>query len=234
MELVAAIDTLTSHLETTFVALSSALAYKGTPKLYTTCPPRSESAHMIYILGPSVGAAKAKVILVLDGFEVKPSSIREETLCVTTEDNSQIDAREPATTRESTEQEEDSHSETHHSNIVTSEEKGFHTEDSEENSEIDSATEPPASLSPSPSSSRAASPVPSNSEAPLSTVRRPRLSLPLPLSAVTQKSSPRGMPLPTQTHAEEQNVLRAADRLLSRTLADACAEEDGGLSSELR
>lgn len=47
------------------------------------------------------------------------------------------------------------------------------------------------------------------------------------------ESTRSGSPLPSATFLEEQQALRIADRLLSRTLANACAEQDGGLSSEL-
>jgi hypothetical protein len=234
-ELVTAVDTLTSHLETTFVALSSAVALRSGSNMHKSSCPDSETAYMIFVVGPSVGTAKAKVVLVLEGLEVKSSSTQEELEGHTPEVEPDASINDSIVSSEASEDEEESCNEGLLINSDASEETKLSMRDSlgDADSNVDSAPEPPASQSPSPSSSRAASPEPSIPVAPLSAARKPRHSAPLPLGPGTQKSTPRSMPLPAQTHAEELSSLRAADRLLSRTLASACAEDDGGMSSEL-
>ncbi|KAF8522376.1 hypothetical protein JB92DRAFT_1729395 [Gautieria morchelliformis] len=71
-------DDLRSHLRTTFVALSTALANDETayPACSTTAPfhtPRRRPAkiHIFLVLGPSPSAAKARYLLELDGFRVE-------------------------------------------------------------------------------------------------------------------------------------------------------------------
>ncbi|KDR74289.1 hypothetical protein GALMADRAFT_250076 [Galerina marginata CBS 339.88] len=63
-ELLASFDTVSSHLDTTFTALSTALA---------RCSDGSNSkvaqAHLAILIGPSLGSAKSKVILGIDGLE---------------------------------------------------------------------------------------------------------------------------------------------------------------------
>ena len=89
------------------------------------------------------------------------------------------------------------------------EESGHSSEEEEEEEESDGGAPPPPSRSPSPELS-------SDSDSSLST---PPLDVP-------EKT-----PLPRTEHPES---IRAAERLLSRTLASACAEDDGqGLAAEM-
>ncbi|TDL18428.1 hypothetical protein BD410DRAFT_822410 [Rickenella mellea] len=79
--LLAAFDLLSSHLGTTFTALSTALArckqYRDSPRL--SRPPAT--AHLLFMLGPSataVNAAKARVLLEVAGLDVKVFGERDD------------------------------------------------------------------------------------------------------------------------------------------------------------
>ncbi|KAF8164743.1 hypothetical protein B0H34DRAFT_793205 [Crassisporium funariophilum] len=63
-ELLASYDTLTSHLDTTFTALSTALA-----RCSSESGTNLTQAYLAILVGPSVGSAKSKVLLGIDGFE---------------------------------------------------------------------------------------------------------------------------------------------------------------------
>jgi hypothetical protein len=64
-------DTLTSHLLTTFTALSSAVARSTNPR-------RKANAFLAFLVGPSIGSARSKVVLGIDGLEVKVWGSRED------------------------------------------------------------------------------------------------------------------------------------------------------------
>ncbi|KAF9035381.1 hypothetical protein BDZ89DRAFT_1157784 [Hymenopellis radicata] len=71
-QLLDAFDTLTSHLDTTFTALSTAFAKRrgrGTS---------SSRVYLAIMLGPSVGTAKARVLLAVDGLETKVWGERDD------------------------------------------------------------------------------------------------------------------------------------------------------------
>ena len=222
VELVTAMDTLSSHLNTTFVALSD--AYAQSRQIDACHPPQSNQpnpasqplarTHMAFVVGPSVGAAKARVLLVLDGLEVRPRDILEDPVISEKLDPTSVSTKEDEGDAEPT---------------------GEHVADKDTDSDNESnATEPPPSRTPSPSPppSCPSSPCPPTVEEKLSPLPTPETRRPLaPLSS--QRSTPKSMPLSDQTYAEGQKLLRAAERLLSRTLASACAEDDGGLSAEL-
>ena len=63
-EFLATFDTITSHMETTFSALSTALSRCSNFKDSTIT-----RAYLAIFLGPSLGSAKSKVILGIDGLE---------------------------------------------------------------------------------------------------------------------------------------------------------------------
>ncbi|CAK5276270.1 unnamed protein product [Mycena citricolor] len=74
-DLLAAFDTLGSHLITTFAALSTALALvDGGPVVAR--PPRK--GYLAVLVGPSVGAAKTKVMYAVDGLVTKVWGERED------------------------------------------------------------------------------------------------------------------------------------------------------------
>ncbi|KAI0092888.1 hypothetical protein BDY19DRAFT_990564 [Irpex rosettiformis] len=243
MELMTAIDTLTSHLETTFLALSSAFAQRRNPEVETfdsgrARNPSNEKAHVIFVVGPSVGAARAKVALVFDGLEVKLGEKREDPVSwevpgeeVPGEEEPSKDGRPNENSEDESDEEESDDDTASNLDETEEEEDPAAEEDILHSSESGSESGPPASPSPSPS------PTPSRPTTPLSDAPKPMpkpcLTSPSPLSTVLGPFRARSMPPPSQTHAEEQNILRAADRLLSRTLASACAEEGGGMSCEL-
>lgn len=202
-------DELSSHLHTTFSALSTALArnqnHAGT-----------HTAYLALVIGPSIGVPKARVILALEGLEVKIWGEREKD--DGTDDCSSDDGSQTSGDSLVEEAEEDPSSD------VT---------DTEESPISPPASEPPSSRSPSPSSSEVPSlqsssaPAVSNSRAGRSL--RPSLS---PKSSSSGSTQPHLVPHPTRTYAEEQQTLRAAERLLARTLVNAYAE-GGGIAAEL-
>ncbi len=64
IELLNSFDTISSHFETTFSALSTALARSPSPQ-------RLSQVYLVFLLGPSIGTAKSKVILGIDGLETR-------------------------------------------------------------------------------------------------------------------------------------------------------------------
>ncbi|EPS93258.1 hypothetical protein FOMPIDRAFT_1024075 [Fomitopsis schrenkii] len=217
MELLAAIDTLSSHMRTTFTALSTALALRKTGT-GEAGPPSTGAAHLAFVLGPSVGAARARIVYAVDGLDVRVWGERDDL---------PGPSRRPRS--EESEEGEDENSGSEEGPEGGREEPEGDAEDPEASE--DDALQPPVSRSPSPSPSpspptshsHAASPTRELAEniAPVATPRRANTYPP---------TAPRP---PAQTYAEEQQALRVAERLLSRTLANACAEESGGMSSEL-
>ncbi|EPQ59827.1 hypothetical protein GLOTRDRAFT_71521 [Gloeophyllum trabeum ATCC 11539] len=197
-ELLSSLDILSCHLQTTFTALSHAIASRmdsadpaATPGSVPSPPTQGSNFQQVYmmmILGPSVNAAKARVVLVVDGLEVKLLGERYDKPLThaTTGDISE----QPTDNQSESDDSEEEHDD---SDLEDSEEEEFNDESvsdedalesdyetASESEETGSAPAPPLSRSPSP----------------------------------------------------EQEQLRAAERLLSRTLANACAEDDG-MQSEL-
>ncbi len=216
-DMINAFDELSSHLHTTFSALSTALArnpaHRGTDIVY-----------LALVLGPTIGAPKARVVLVLEGLEVKiwgkRDDIEEEAL-LSSEGG---DDEEDYSSDDGSEAEDD---------LAHEDDAG----DAEGSPNSPPASEPPSSRSPSPLSepgvsSRPPSPVPA--PALESSIRRPlRPSLsPKPSQDGSPASRPYLAPRPARTHAEGQQALRAAERLLARTLVNAYAE-GGGMAAEL-
>ncbi|KAH9950058.1 hypothetical protein B0H21DRAFT_785725 [Amylocystis lapponica] len=224
-DLLSAIDTLTSHLHTSFSALSTALALRSAKGKGSADTARAQLA---FVLGPSVGAARARVMFIVDGLEVKHWGERTDGLGMSKNTprvgNGENFDQDDDDEDEGSGEEEDGETEEDES------EDDFASEDESDASDgqsdaYETSSEPPASRSPSPS--------PPSSDGP-SRTHSPVLR-PSPIKVHTElASSPTTPPLPPQqTYAEEQSALRAAERLLSRTLASACAEEGGGMSCEL-
>ncbi|KAF8173807.1 hypothetical protein K438DRAFT_1850056 [Mycena galopus ATCC 62051] len=130
-DLLASFDTLCSHLNTSFTALSTAFA------LATTGPgPRpTRRAYLAVLVGPSIGSAKAKVMFAVDGLATKVWGERDDLREELSDDESD----------ESDEAEDDSDASA----------EGDNDEQSSELSDIDSTdsdgASPPPSRSPSPS-----------------------------------------------------------------------------------
>lgn len=225
-----AFDVLSSHLHTTFSALSTALARNPARR-------STETVYLALLLGPTIGAPKARVILVLEGLEVKIWGEREE---IEEEDLLSFESGDDEyySSDDGSEAEDDST----HEDRDTEEEDADNIDDvrdadAEEPPSSPPASEPPSSRSPSPSpesveSSRPSSPVPVPAlESPIRQPLRPSLS-PNSSQSGSPASRPYLAPKPARTHAEGQQVLRAAERLLARTLVNAYAE-GGGMAAEL-
>lgn len=237
MELISAIDTLTSHMQTTFMALSAAFALKGISEQAKVSNGESldavspAMAQMLFLVGPSIGAVKAKTAFVADGLEVRPWGVRDE-LSLCDDPRPEVDIHYTASSDNDSDSEEEDGEDTDESDSRVAQED---LAGEFKNDDGDCAPGPPLSRSPSPSSPPSVPSTPSGSRppTPLLEVRKPRGFTPLTDLPLPQESSSRIMPPPKKTYAEEQDILRAADRLLSRTLANGCAEENGGMSSEL-
>lgn len=244
-ELVAAMDTLSSHLQTTFVALSAALCQKNATDTSTNQNERVTSlnattsrppaqAHMAVVVGPNVGAAKAKVLLVFDGLEVKHWGVREDTQSVpdsgSVSDQEQDGSDDTDDIAQSSEEEDSADFSEEHEDSV-----GESMPESEEEYQdcIDYCNRPESPSSPPPHS-RSPSPSPPM-QIPTTLTRSSRLvpSSILSISTRIPSRTPSRDTSPVTSHEEIQKALTAADRLLSRTLASACAEDGGGLSCEL-
>ncbi|ESK83019.1 hypothetical protein Moror_11753 [Moniliophthora roreri MCA 2997] len=73
LELLNSLDTLSSHLDTTFTALSTAFAKcKSSPK--------TQPAYLAILVGPSITSAKQKVLFGVDGLEAKIWGVRDDLL----------------------------------------------------------------------------------------------------------------------------------------------------------
>ena len=85
-ELITTFDTLDSHLRTTFDAISTAYAKCKSGYAVTSspsdklqiesassgpAPARKGTAHLMFVLGSSVAAARARILLTIDGIDVK-------------------------------------------------------------------------------------------------------------------------------------------------------------------
>ncbi|KAI1792551.1 hypothetical protein LXA43DRAFT_887385 [Ganoderma leucocontextum] len=281
-ELLATFDTLSSHLQTTFVALSTAYAKcksaKARPETATSdenghadgqpssvAGPSRRTAHLMFVLGQSANTARARIVLTIDGLDIKVWGTRP---CeVSTQDEDEDDPEGEASSEEGSEEFE----ECCEGEDSGGEDEGRDSEDdaSEEDDDYsDPRSGPPSSRSPSPSPpKRSLAPSPESLPSPFI----PATPLPVkptpftfvhPLpsslvdavdapepqttpkppdsSQVSSKSNARASvpPSPRElspelTYAEEQTALRAAERLLSRTLMKAWVDGEGDMTSEL-
>ncbi|KAF8552631.1 hypothetical protein OG21DRAFT_1415764 [Imleria badia] len=208
-ELLNSFDTLASHLYTTFIALSTALALRGTPEkreeeaLLHRRKHGVARAFFAVALGPTVGTAKSRVMVGIDGLETKVWGLPEDNInkatqtCPVSEEDHHDHASESASDTDDEDEE------------GGSEGSGSISEQEEDDSGSDDDESPPPSRSPSPVLSSDADSSPSTSS----------------LNAPSKSSLLR---------AEDPETVRAAERLLSRTLASACSEDDGqGLAAEM-
>jgi hypothetical protein len=214
-ELLNSFDTLASHLNTTFTALSTAFAHHCGTKGARSF----DRAYLAVVLGPTPGSAKCKVMVGVDALEAKIWGKRDDCSGVPSDregeevedDDEKSDGEDKSDLDNGSDGDADSNGsgDSDSSDSSGDEEAASETE-SDESSQ---APSPPPSRTPSPSSSP---PPPSSSPPPLS-------------------SSPPPPPhLLPSTYAQELEALRTAERLLSRTLASACGENDGqGMASEM-
>jgi len=224
-----AFDELSSHLHTTFSALSTALARNPARR-------STDTVYLALVLGPTIGAPKARVILVLEGLEVKiwgeREDIDEEEALLSSEG---VGDDDDYSSDDGSEAEDDSTREDHDAKEEDTDSTSSGDADAEETSSSPPASEPPSSRSPSPESEESLRPSsPGPVPAPESLIRRPlRPSLsPKSSQSGSPASRPYLAPKPERTHAEGQQALRAAERLLARTLVNAYAE-GGGMAAEL-
>ncbi|KAH9916820.1 uncharacterized protein B0H18DRAFT_1037342 [Fomitopsis serialis] len=212
-DLLATIDTLESHMHTTFTALSTALARRKS-RDEDVALPSTGTAHLAFVLGPSVGAARARIVYTVNGLEVKVWGERDDIPGPSRHPRAEEPDADDSEEQEEAEDDSDEQSE-------SGDEEGSDVSDEE------SPSGPPSSRSPSPS------PPASRSQSHTSSPTRELSENVAPPPAPRRASaSPPGQ-VSSQTYAEEQQSLRIAERLLSRTLANACAEDGGGMSSEL-
>lgn len=193
-ELLQTFDTLSSHLITTFTALSTALAQRSSkhdnhrsdakePPGLTRCSKDRRRVFLAILVGPSIGSARAKVFFSVDGLETKVWGIRDDA-------KPRIDA-------------DQNHSEEDDDNSENEERREDGEDDRSEDGSSDNCDE---EVSDEEHSTRKSSPPPSRSPTPDS-----------------EPSSPSPPPPPYTTHAEQQKALHLAERLLARTLAAADA-----------
>ncbi|KZO97646.1 hypothetical protein CALVIDRAFT_562983 [Calocera viscosa TUFC12733] len=230
VELLQTLDILSSHLSTTFVQLSAALARRTTPLEEG----ETGRTHVLITLGPPSGLSKERVLLELEGLELKDWARLVE----------------PESESESVSEEDDSNEEEEEEEDATSECSDLEASEDEESDERDQSEEREVSPTPQPeladslssaSSSRESSLSPLNSPCPIRTQppqRAPQRPPPDParmlalaLINLNQTSTP-----PTRVHL----LLRAPRRFehvsweprqnLTRALDGACFGFEGPVS----
>ncbi|PBK72128.1 hypothetical protein ARMSODRAFT_932465 [Armillaria solidipes] len=174
-ELLDSFDTLLSHLGTTFTALSTAFA-RSFPQEERSKTVHTSRAYMAILVGPSIGSAKSKVMLAVDGLEAKVWGQRDD-MCLEDESGSDNNGSE---NEEDDSDEECESSDGCEEGPSDSDGSDVDDEDETESDDDDRTSSPP----------------------------------------------------PPSAFAEEQRILRTADRLLSRALVSADCEGNG-LASEI-
>jgi hypothetical protein len=105
--LLSSYDTISSHLDTTFSALSTALARCSGASARLSASPEGKKvaqAHVAILVGPSLGTAKSKVILGIDGLETRIWGAREGSAA---QGDGQVDKRDEKEDGESEDEEEE-------------------------------------------------------------------------------------------------------------------------------
>jgi len=197
-ELINSFDTLASHLNTTFTALSTAFAFRG-----ATTREDGSRAYLAVVLGPTPGSSRSRIMVGVDALETRVWGERDDHSGIPSEH-----AENQQGTDDDEEKCDSGESGSDYGNSDTNSDEGDECSNSDgdepgsetESIEFSQAPSPPSSRTPSPTS-----------------------SLPLP-------------PRPSSgSYAQELEALRTAERLLSRTLASSCGENDGqGMASEMR
>ena len=262
IEFADAFDELSSHLHTTFTALSTAFA-RNTAR-YPVPQPESNhdaplsdltsTAHLMIALGPTAGTVKARVILTIDGLEVKiwgtreavqpsapPEEVGEESFeedddeQVEDEDSTDESESEESVSEESDSEEEEQDEDSEDEAQDDSEEEQISDKDEDDLAELPPDSPPPSephnSRVPSPlcdatNTSRVAPqhPPPLRASPPAYTVPP---SIQNSASSTPMPSKPHLAPPQTKSYAEQQQIWRSATNLMSRQLVNACAEGDG-------
>ncbi|PIL36470.1 hypothetical protein GSI_00159 [Ganoderma sinense ZZ0214-1] len=291
-ELLATFDILSSHLQTTFVALSTAYAKCKSAKTKaetatsdenghfhvqpnSVAGPSRGTAHLMFVLGPSANSARARIVLTIDGLDIKVWGTRPYEFLARDEvdddmegeSDSEEDSEEFEDCCEGEDSEEEEEEERSGSEEDASEDEG-----ARDDASSDSGSSPPSSRSPSPSPPKRSlapspeslpspfvpatplpvkptpftfvHPLPSSSTDPVAAREFQTTPKPPESSQASSKSNPRAASVPPSPHeaspappelsyAEEQLAVRAAERLLSRTLMNAWVDGEGDMSSEL-
>ncbi|KAG6877814.1 hypothetical protein C0993_003598 [Termitomyces sp. T159_Od127] len=152
-ELLSSFDTLTSHLNTTFTALSSAFA-----RLHDISKRQNDSestkinrarAYMGIFVGSSPATAKAKVIFAVDGLEIKAIGARDD---VTREQGSEEEEGGEVDEEEDNEEMNDGSDDNEEDSDEEEEtdENDEEEDDEDDNDDRESSSPPPESRSPSP------------------------------------------------------------------------------------
>ncbi|OAX35751.1 hypothetical protein K503DRAFT_784850 [Rhizopogon vinicolor AM-OR11-026] len=197
-DLLNSFDTLASHLNTTFTALSTAFALCN--EVSREDAQGSGRAYLAVVLGPTPGSARSRVMVGVDALEAKIWGERSE----------HGRGRRGADDHEERSDSEDESSPDCDSNSDVDSDESGDSDNSDDSDDEETALE-----AESDESSQAPSPPPSRTPSP--------------------SPSPPSPPQPSsQTYAQELEALRTAERLLSRTLASACGENDGqSMASEM-
>ena len=213
-ELLSSFDALSSHLTSTFSALSTALARASYRNGYSTDTQetvegtgakKTGRAYLAILVGASISSAKSKVVVGINGLEVKIWGTRDDVVPAAKKivhDNNSEEAEEKEGEKSDDKEEEDESDDGEDSDDDDDDEN----DGEESNSDDDNASEPPTdSDTESQSSNRSESPPP-----------------------------PSLHPAPP-THAEDgqERALHVADRLLARTLA-AFDGSGHSMASEMR
>lgn len=191
------------------------------------------------MVGPSAASARARVVFAVDGLEVKIWGGRDSTTTSHpeneadsegTEEESEVGSSSSEASSESGDVESESGSDLglDSDSILQSDEESDSESSSADSIIDDTPPSPPASRSPSPDCPPECSPECSPGLSPPSSPK----STPQPPADLTAVDTPRPSQLDS-SHADSQAAIRAAERLLSRTLACSCAEEGGGMAAEL-
>jgi hypothetical protein len=92
-DLLNSFDTISSHLETTFSALSTALARSLSHRDFPLA-----QAHLAFLVGPGIRTAKARVILGIDGLEKRVWGSRKDSYPSDIANNKRPDSEDDADT----------------------------------------------------------------------------------------------------------------------------------------
>ncbi|KAI6106071.1 hypothetical protein EDD16DRAFT_1746693 [Pisolithus croceorrhizus] len=217
-QLLGSFDTLASHLYTTFVTLSTSLALRHTRVGTDEISGRRDvgSVFLAIVLGPTIGTAKSRVIMGIDGFDIKVWGLRDDatrpSMSTKTAECSHVDNDDLSEESGSHDSKEDVGTDDSIESLRETDEESTANQSSSEDGEEDSSDDEPPPPSRSPSPSPTSSPPPQ------------------PLAP-----APEHVALPPRLEESDDTVLRAAERLLSFTLARACAEDihGQGIAAEL-
>ncbi|KAF9498303.1 hypothetical protein BDN71DRAFT_1443635 [Pleurotus eryngii] len=214
-ELLTSIDTLSSHLITTFTALSTAYALRGCKSTFSptdiqrhSLAGRTSTTYLSILIGPSIGAARAKVVFGVDGLEVRHWGLR-------------VDQEDEAEESEEEDEEQDSEGDVSEEEELSDEEE---PQGSDSDSDSDSVEESDVTTPDLPRRS----PSPPSSLVPTIGLKPPS---PLSTKVITiHAKRPHAVASPSISFEDEQQALRVAECNLARTLANSSAcDDDGGM-----